>query len=56
MQSGEVDETTGCNAQGQYSIQRLPAPRTYYMYAWNYYYVNNFIIIFSSNLAIRASW
>ncbi len=56
VQRGSVCDTTGSNAQGQYWISRLPAQDNYYLYAWNYYYVNNFIIIFSSNLAIRASW
>lgn len=36
-QLGETDETTGCNAQGQYSIQYLPAGNNYYLYAWKYY-------------------
>jgi len=37
VQLGEVNRTTGSNAQGQYSMQRLPAPDTYYLYAWNYF-------------------
>lgn len=34
---GDTDETRGCNQRGQYSIQYLPAPGTYYLYAWKYY-------------------
>lgn len=37
VQKGAVNDTTGCNARGQYSHQHLPAPDTYYMYAWKYY-------------------
>lgn len=37
VQRGKVDTLTGSNAQGQYSIQYLPAQDNYYLYAWNYF-------------------